>query len=223
MIPEVVRPEVRKIAWTLWAGIALLLATLLLAYLLAQVRYRRSLGPPLPVLGQIADFTLTNQNAQPITLDSLKGQVWVGDIIFTTCPVQCLRMTRQMKQIQDALPLQAGAKLISLTTYPEYDTPEVLKAYANRQGADPARWNFLTGPKAEIRKLAVDSLKLTAMDKPVADRETPNDLFIHSTIFVLVDKHARLRGVFDTLGEGIDPKAVTAQILAAIKRLNRES
>jgi protein SCO1/2 len=223
MNPEVVRPEVRKIAWTLWAGIGLLLATLLLAYLLAQVRYRRSLGPPLRVLGQVADFALTNQNAQPFTLDNLKGHVWVGDIIFTTCPVQCLKMTRQMKQIQDALGPQNSARLVSLTTYPAYDTPDILLTYANRQGADPARWTFLTGPKPEIQKLAVGSLKLTAVDKPAADRESPNDLFIHSTIFVLVDKHARLRGVFDTMGEGVHPKDVTAQILAAIKRLNRES
>ena len=106
---------------------------------------------------------------------------------------------------------------------PEFDTPAVLKAYSRRFGADNNRWLFLTGTKQQLMNLATDSLKLTAIEKQPADRETPADLFIHSTIFVIVDKQSRLRGVFETSGEGIDPADVKEQILAAIRRLERES
>jgi cytochrome oxidase Cu insertion factor (SCO1/SenC/PrrC family) len=81
---------------------------------------------------------------------------------------------------------------------------------------------FLTGAKPEIAKLAIDSLKLTAIEKKPGERESPQDLFIHSTIFVVADKQARLRGVFETTGEGIDPQNVKARILAAVKELERE-
>ena len=97
-----------------------------------------------------------------------------------------------------------------------------MKRYAERFGADPARWSFLTGIKAEIAKLAIDSLKLTAIEKKPEERETPEDLFIHSTIFVIVDKQAQLRGVFETTGEGIEPQVVKAQILQAVRQLEKE-
>ena len=127
-----------------------------------------------------------------------------------------------MKELQDALPPGSQAKLVTLTTDADFDTPSVLKAYAERFGADLKRWMFLTGTKQEIAKLAIDSLKLTAIEKKPEERESPQDLFVHSTIFVVVDKQARLRGVFETTGEGIDPRSVQKQILAAVSQLERE-
>lgn len=211
-----------RFMWSLWAGVVVLMATLLLAYLLAQVRYRRSLGPPLPVLGEVQNFTLTNQTGQVVTLDALRGHVWVADIIFTRCPGPCLKMTRQMKLIQDSIPPGSGTRLVSLTTDPDYDNPAILKAYGEKQGANFGNWSFLTGTKDEIRNLAVGSLKLTALEKTPNQQENPNDLFIHSTIFIIVDKPGRLRGVFDTTGPGVQPNEVTAQVIASMKRLNHE-
>jgi protein SCO1/2 len=120
------------------------------------------------------------------------------------------------------LPQGSSAKLVTLTTDPDFDTPPVLKTYAERFGADPGRWIFLTGAKNQIANLAIDSLKLTAVAKPPGERQSPEDLFVHSTIFVVADKRGRLRGVFETTGEGVDPQRVKARLLAAVKRLERE-
>jgi cytochrome oxidase Cu insertion factor (SCO1/SenC/PrrC family) len=70
--------------------------------------------------------------------------------------------------------------------------------------------------------LGIDSLKLTAVEKKPEERENSDDLFIHSTIFVLVDQKAQLRGVFQTTGEEIDPKDVQAKILASVGQLEKE-
>ena len=218
-----INPPRRRTRWLVWGSLFLTLAViLLLALPLAELKRRMSLGKPLPVLGPIADFALTNQNAQAVSLADLRGRVWVADVIFTRCPGPCLKMSRQMKELQQSLPVANQARLVTITTDPTYDTPAVLKTYAGHFEADTSRWMFLTGPKSEIAKLTGSSLKLTALEKPPGERESPQDLFIHSTIFVIVDKHAQLRGVFETAGEGIDPAQVKVQILAAIRRLERE-
>lgn len=189
---------------------------------LAVAVSQRQQSPPLPILGAVGDFSLTNQLGHPVTLDTLRGKVWLADIIFTRCPGPCARMTRQMAEVQATLPVRSAARLVSLTTDPEFDTPDVLQKYATHYRADAARWQFLTGTKLAIAGLGIDSLKLTTVDKPPEARTSADDLFIHSTIFVLVDKQARLRGVYETGGEGVAWSQVRATILAAIKQLERE-
>src|ERR1041385_4318941 len=131
-------------------------------------------------------------------------------------------MTREMKLLQDALPKDSGAKLVTLTTDPEFDTPTVLKTYGEKFGANTERWTFLTGSKTQIAALAADSLKLAAVEKKPEERTDADDLFIHATVFVVVDKQARLRGVFQTMGEGVDPAKSRADVLALILRLECE-
>jgi cytochrome oxidase Cu insertion factor (SCO1/SenC/PrrC family) len=205
-----------------WVGLGLTVAFLLLASLLAVLKVRAGFGKPLPVYGPIADFALTNQNGRAVSLADLYGRVWVADIIFTRCAGPCLKMSRQMMELQQALPPGSPVKLISLTTDPGFDTPAVLKKYSERFSANPSRWWFLTGTKAQIAALAIGSLKFTAIEKAPEERQSPADLFIHSTVFVIVDKRAQLRGVYETTGEGTDPQQVMTQLLAGIRRLERE-
>jgi protein SCO1 len=214
--------QAREIRWPIWAGLTLVGLTLLMMLLLAGLKSRGVREQPLPVYSQIASFTLTNQSGNAVSLADVRGKVWVADIIFTRCPGPCLKMTRQMKELQNALPPESQVKLVTLTTDADFDTPPVLKAYAERFGADTNRWMFLTGTRQDIAKLAIDSLKLTAIEKKPEERESVQDLFVHSTIFVIADKQARLRGVFETTGEGVDPQEAKTRILAAARQLERE-
>jgi cytochrome oxidase Cu insertion factor (SCO1/SenC/PrrC family) len=203
-------------------GLLLVLLTLILAFLLAGLKSRAARNPRLPVYGQVADFTLTNQTGAAVSSAELRGRVWVADIIFTRCAGPCLRMSRQMRELQDALPPDSPAKLVSLTTDPDFDTPAVLEKYAGRFGADTNRWMFLTGTRKQIANVAAGSLKLSAVERKPIDQASPDDLFVHSTIFVIVDKHGHLRGVFETAGEGVDWQLEERKILAAVKQLERE-
>ena len=214
--------QARGSGWPVFIGLTLAGLTIAMAFALANFKSHISSAPSLSVIGPIADFSLTNQDGRAVSLADLRGRVWVADIIFTRCPGPCLKMTKQMKALQDALPPGSPAKLVTLTTDADFDTPPVLKAYAERFQADPQRWTFLTGTKKDVANLAIDSLKLTAIEKKPEERESPQDLFVHSTIFVLADKRAQLRGVFETTGEGIEPENVKARILAAVKQLERE-
>jgi protein SCO1/2 len=70
--------------------------------------------------------------------------------IFTTCPTVCPALSAlfatTLRQIEvDAAPL----RMVSISIDPEHDTPERLRAYAQRLKAGP-QWRFLTGRRADI-------------------------------------------------------------------------
>jgi protein SCO1/2 len=207
---------------TLWIGVALLLGLLGAMYLLSLAELDRTHKSALPVLNRVADFTLTNQDGQVTTLADLTNRVWIADIIFTRCASSCPIMTAQMKSLQDALPTASEAKLVTLTTDPDYDAPTILKHYGERYGADFKRWTFLTGTKRELANLATDSLKLGSTPVPTQDQKSTVDLFVHSTIFVVVDKHAQLRGIFQTEGDDVNWTNSQSQIIETVRQLERE-
>ncbi len=213
----------QQLSRTLWVGMGLLFSLLGVAYLLSLMELDRVQHRALPVLGKIAGFTLTNQNDRAETLADLTNHVWIADIIFTRCAGPCPRMTAQMKSLQDSLPPTSAVKFITLTTDPENDTPEIMKKYGERFDADFNRWTFLTGTKSEIAALASGSLKLSAVPVKLEDQKSVADLFIHTTIFVVVDKHAQLRGAFETGGDGVDwTNGVQPKLLATVRQLEGE-
>lgn len=198
----------------LWVLLGLGLVALTVGVLMIRERLRME---PLPVLGSVGSFSLTNQLGQPITGKALEGGIWVADIIFTRCPGPCLLMTRSLSALQARLTARDRVHLVSLTADPEYDTVEVLRTYGERFEADPARWHFLTGAKEELYRFALDDLKLAAEEIAPEQRESLSDLYIHSTRLVLVDGAGRVRGYFD----GTDA-AAPERMLSAIRRLQRE-
>lgn len=176
---------------------------------------RRPLPPPVsPILGQVKGFVLTNQAGVAFSSAELTGRVWVADIVFTRCPGPCPRMTAHLAELQRQLSETGDVHLVTLTADPQHDTPEVLAGYARQFEADTNRWHFLTGPAANIYRVATEQLLLAVGKNPEPESAAPEDLFLHSTKLVLVDGEGRLRGVFD----GEDP-AVVGRLLAAIERL----
>ena len=197
--------------WLVWGGLLITILALLTAFVVLPFRSK-----PLPVLGSLPEFSLTDQNNQSLTLASLRGNVLLADVIFTRCAGQCPVMSAHMQAIQDGLPAELPVKLVTLTTDATFDTPEVLKKYAARYGARDGRWIFLTGSKAALRHATVDGLKLGVMDKPPGDRDNADDLFIHSQKLVLIDQNGQIRGYYD--GETAEG---ATQALAAAKSLVR--
>jgi protein SCO1 len=202
-----------------WIGASLTTGILGLALLLGILTKKT---PPLPVLGQVADFTLTNQNGKISTLADFTNHVWLADIIFTRCAGPCPRLTQQMKSLTEKISAP-DVKFVSLTTDPEFDTPEHLKKYGEHFDADFRRWSFLTGEKMQIALLGANSLKLAAQPVKPEEQKDAADLFIHTTIFVLVDKHAQLRATFETGGDGVDwTNDVRPKIISTVQELEQE-
>jgi protein SCO1/2 len=208
-------PSSKRFEWIIWGALVATIGGVMIAFVASRFGERT---PDLPLISELPEFTLTNQFGQPFTKASLVGHVTLADIIFSRCAGPCPEMTRKMSSLQRLLPDARKVKLLTLTTDPGYDTPSILKEYGSRFHADFDRWSFVTGGKFDIARLAVNGLKLVAQEKPVEDRSTAEDLFIHSTIFVIVDKHARLRGPFDSTDADFEK-----QVRAAVKKLLSET
>lgn len=155
------------------------------------------------VFNRIPEFTFTSQLGEPVSQKQLDGNIYVADFFFATCPDICKAMSTQLVRVQEAFHDVDQVKIVSFTVNPEYDTPEVLREYGDRYGADAKKWFFLTGERDKIYDLAQKGFYL-----PVMQVEGQQD-FIHSEKFMLVDKNRQVRGIYD----GTDPADVDRLIL----------
>ena len=180
---------------TLFAAVvALLLAIVIPTIVLPTLVFRKP-APQLDDLGLLPPFSLTSHTGAPITRDELFGHVTIVDFVFTRCDTLCPLLSERMNRIQDMTKDVGGAvKLVSFTVDPEHDTPEVLAEYATRFRADPARWVFITGDSAAIRKTIEEGLMAGYTTDGLQQNGAPN--ITHSGHFVLLDKDAHIRGLY---------------------------
>jgi len=162
---------------------------------------------PLLDYSAVPDFTLMERSRRSVTLEDLKGQVWVADFIFTRCAGICPAMSSKMLNLQQRLPREI--RLVSFSVDPANDTPEVLTEYAKRYNADPERWLFLTGDPEAMQKLSVGGFKL-GLDPTGTDAEP----ITHSSRFVLVDRQGHIRGYY-----GTEDADILDRIVADAKKL----
>jgi protein SCO1 len=145
----------------------------------------------LPVLAQLPDFRLLERSGKTLGLADLKGKVWIGDFIFTRCPGPCPRMSSRMASLQRDMRGEDGLRLVSISVDPEFDTQEVLARYAAQYQAEAGRWFFLTGDQKEIHHLAKSGFLVGGVD----------DVTLHTTRFVLIDRQGRVRGYYSSSDE----------------------
>jgi protein SCO1/2 len=134
-----------------------------------------------PAPRAVENFTLIERSGQPFESDSLRGQVWVASFFFVTCPGICLKMNQTIADLQKEL--DPEVRFVSITVDPDHDTPENLRAYADRLGAND-HWLFLTGSLRDIKDIANDSFQVSAAQQA------------HSERLLVVDRQGRIRGSY---------------------------
>ena len=102
----------------------------------------------------INDFALTDQNGAPFEFKNLAGKVVVVEFAYTTCPDVCPLITASLRQVQSGLTQEErkSVQLLTITTDPEIDSPQVLTAYAKRYGAEFDNWSVLTREGTTLKK-----------------------------------------------------------------------
>jgi protein SCO1/2 len=137
---------------------------------------------------KVPEFSFINQHGDTITNKHYVGKVYVIEFFFTTCPTICPRMNRNLVQIQNEFKDFEDFGVASFTINPDYDTPKVLKAYAEQYGVVNPNWHLLTGDKEAIYKLSNEGFYIYA-----AQNEDVAGGFEHSGNFALIDKNGFIR------------------------------
>jgi len=158
-----------------------------LAYVLLNGKKRR-----------VPNFQFINQDSLLISDNDYKGKVFVVEFFFTSCPSICPIMTNNLVSLQEEFGESNEFGIASFSITPDYDTPQVLKEYAEKHKITDLDWHLMTGDKEKIYDLANSGFNIFAAEAP----DVPGG-FEHSGLFALIDKKGYIRSRVDDYGNPI--------------------
>jgi len=158
----------------------------------------------------LLSFQFTNELGQPVRLLDFRGQALAITFFFTRCPNPdfCPRLSKNFdeacRKLLSLTNAPANWHFLSVTFDPEFDTPAVLRSYAQTYHYAPQHWSFLTGPPERISKLAELSGARSTPDGPLLN---------HNFRTLVIDANGHLQTVFPIGGNLSD--SLVSEILKA--------
>lgn len=150
------------------------------------------------VYHSIPDFEFLNQDSLPITEKTFENSIYVADFFFTSCPSICPIMHRNLLEVYKKYKGNSEVMFLSHSIDTKYDTPSVLKSYAEKLGVTGNEWQFASGTRETIYGISPEYMVFTEENDQVAGG------FEHQGWFILVDKDRHIRGAYN----GTDEKEV---------------
>lgn len=163
---------------------------------------------------KVPAFSFTNQDGETITDKDYLGKVYLVEFFFTTCPTICPRMNENLVHIQNEFKGIEDFGVASFSIMPKIDTPEVLKAYAEKYGMTNPNWNLMTGDQDAIFDLANIGFNIF-----VGEDTTVEAGFEHSGNFALIDKNGFIRSRQDDFG---NPKIFYSGIISEAEKVDED-
>ena len=159
----------------------------------------------------ISPFSFVNQDNKTVTEADFKDKIYVVDFFFTSCPTICPKMKQQLLRVYEKFEKNDNVLILSHSIDTKNDTVAVLKDYAARLKVKSPKWQFVTGKKEDIYKMAQNYLAAAQEDKEAEGGYT------HSGYLALIDKQKRIRGLYD----GTKPESID-KLLLDIEKLSEE-
>lgn len=144
-------------------------------------------------------FEFVNQHGDTINNKTYANKVYVVEFFFSTCPTICPIMNRKLVTVQNEFAKDDDFGIASISITPDIDSPEVLKAYAERNGITHKNWHLLTGKSDDV----VYDLSNKGFKLYVGKGEEEHGGFEHSGLFALIDKNGYIRSRMDAQGNPI--------------------
>ena len=153
----------------------------------------------------VPDFALYDQSGQVVQSARFRGKQIMLNFIFSRCPdpKMCPAALVRMVSAQ-RLAREAGVtnlELVSITLDPAYDTPGVLKEFAEQRGIDTSNFSFLTGPENAIRDLLTQFGVIAQFQ---------GDILQHTLTTLLIDENGKIAHRTD--GSTWEPKDYVAKM-----------
>jgi len=163
---------------------------------------------PLVVGNRMPQSSFYDQGGAPFTFASLRGNDVVLAFIYTRCPDECPLISAKFSRLQTLL-RGTTTRLVEVSLDPNFDTPPVLRRYAQTYSADPLRWTLLTGNLDQVLDFAA-RFDVSALPDPRYG-------IIHSERTVIVDREGFIRQL-------IDESAWTpAEIVSAVRAVDNQT
>jgi protein SCO1 len=158
----------------------------------------------------LLDYKFTNELGQAVSLNVFRGQALAITFFYTRCslPDYCPRLSKNFQEAQQKLESLPGAPanwhLLSISFDTEFDSPPILKEYADSYQYDPKHWSFFTGPADKIGELARQANVSYQYDAGI---------FNHDFRTLIIDASGHLQMIFPTSGDLSDQ--IVAELLKA--------
>lgn len=189
---------------------ALLVVAFLIALSFVIPNFTKSKLPP---INTVKPFAFLNQDGQTVTDKTIDGKVVVVNYFFTTCKSVCPRMNNDLKPVYETFKNEPDFLMLSHTCDPERDSLPVLKHYADSMQVNTSKWQFLTGRKDSLYRMARYSYSI---DDPANNVQNINDDFLHTQFVALVNKNGDVVKVYDGL-KPTELKEMTERIKKLLK------
>lgn len=168
-------------------SLLILMSVILLGAGATWVIQKANSSHDLPVIKDVPSFLFKTQDGESFSENELKGKITVLDFMFTTCAGPCPIMTNNMAHLYQDYTNVEEVQFVSITVDPTVDNEEILKQYANANGVDDDRWQFLTSDIDAIKDLKKNGFMLYADELPRG----------HAIKFILIDPKGRIRKYYD--------------------------
>jgi protein SCO1 len=159
-------------------------------------------------ISDVQPFSFINQDGNRFTNKDVEGKVYVAEFFYTTCKTVCPRMNENMRLVYDKFKDNPDFLILSHTSTPDIDSASVLKRYADSLKIDTRHWVFLTGSKDSLYNAARISY---TVDDPLNNVKNPQDDFLHTQLWALVNKEGKVKKIYDGLKQS-EAKAMIKQI-----------
>ncbi|WP_437185680.1 DUF420 domain-containing protein [Planctomicrobium sp. SH668] len=156
--------------------------------------------PPVPWdAATVSDFSLLDQNNEPITKEMLLGEQWVANFVFARCTFQCPMTCRKVMELNQELK-NVPVRFVTITVDPEHDTVPYMREFADIWGAKAPRWRFVTGDPAQVLELIRTGFKEPAWENLGESRRAGME-FAHSDNFIHVGADGKILGRYSGLAD----------------------
>ncbi|HMF28154.1 MAG TPA: SCO family protein [Candidatus Cybelea sp.] len=166
----------------------------------------RARALPVTIGGRLPVATLVDQDGRALQLAShFRPKTLLLSFIFTRCPDRtlCPAISGKFASMQQRLDPKRFA-LAEITLDPQYDSPAVLRRYAQGYGAHFEAWTLMTGTGSTIQRL-LDAFDISSM-------RVSSSNFLHDDRLFIVAPDGRIASIVQTADW--DPQGVLAQARA---------
>lgn len=190
------RRQLRELGWTgRMAPIAAAGVVAAVVIALCLVRFEAPAAPAnsFPFPGErirtqlpLPDFSLRDQDDQPVSPASLRGRPVLLTTIYSGCTTACPMMLGQIRKVLNELTPAERAQLVvvAVSLNPEADTRQLREMTTRAYAFNAPQFHFVSGAGTEVNRF-LDELQIVRERRPDGRIE-------HSTIFFCLDRAGRI-------------------------------